>query len=386
MRSKLGGAQTKALVIRLDLPALLATIRARLEADLEVYQRCSPEVTNALGDAIARNLAVASQSLLGDAPVDEGELQPLWESAKHRYDQGVGVDDLLQAYGIGIQEVWRARVAVSQPGDEMALTDIADFMYGYGTRVTAGIAGAFLEVRERAAGERERLLRRLFDTIVANKPIAADELSFASANRFPVTGTYIPFAVSIPRSSGDDHLALAVELQSRAIIAMPEGNRVIGLAASDRLHLDPVRDDFITVIGPPCERSGLATSLDDVRLASETATRLHRHGLNTIASLASELLVARQPSIAQELIRTIIEPLKATGSRTNSANLLETVAAYFAAGFDHSSTAASLFIHPNTLDRRLQRITAITGLFFTNVADITRLHLALVASEIAEHT
>ena len=383
VRSRLGGARTKALVMRLDFPALLATIRGRLQADIEVYQRCSPEVMDALVDAIARNLAVASQSLLEDAPVDEGELQPLWESAKHRYDEGFGVDDLLLAYGTGIQEVWRALVAAGEPGDEMALADLADFMYGYGTRITAGIAGAFFEVRERAAGERERLLRRLFDSLAGNDPLGDDELSFARVHRFAVGPALIPFAISVPEPRGGEHSLLAAQLQGRAIIALSEGRRVMGLAPVDGLLLDPLPDDAIVVTGPSCERAEIGDVLGDLRLAIETARKLRRPGRHSIASFSAELLLAQQPRIAQELVREVIGPLEATARRANSADLAATLAAYFDAGLDRGIAATALFVHPNTLDRRLQRITAITGMSFNNVADITRLQLAIVARQLA---
>lgn len=43
------------------------------------------------------------------------------------------------------------------------------------------------------------------------------------------------------------------------------------------------------------------------------------------------------------------------------SSLLETLDAYFAADFDRRATARALNVHPNTVDNRLARVSALIG-------------------------
>jgi len=63
-----------------------------------------------------------------------------------------------------------------------------------------------------------------------------------------------------------------------------------------------------------------------------------------------------RPSDAQPHLAALLAPLE------RFPDLLRTLEAYLAQDLDRRRTAASLHVHPNTLDYRLKRIVELTGL------------------------
>jgi DNA-binding PucR family transcriptional regulator len=68
--------------------------------------------------------------------------------------------------------------------------------------------------------------------------------------------------------------------------------------------------------------------------------------------------------------------------RAHSTRLLETARALLAHGLSPSETAAALYVHRNTLGKRLARIEALTGLRLASIDDVMELYVALRASEL----
>ena len=60
-------------------------------------------------------------------------------------------------------------------------------------------------------------------------------------------------------------------------------------------------------------------------------------------------------------------------------DLLDTLRTFLATGLDRRRTAERLHIHPNTVDYRLRRTTALTGLSATHGPDLPRIQAALAA-------
>jgi len=93
--------------------------------------------------------------------------------------------------------------------------------------------------------------------------------------------------------------------------------------------------------------------------------------------------VAAAPvALQRALRRAVVGPLERNRGRRNAADLRLTVEAYLGNGLDRAATARALHIHPNTLDRRLDRVEAVCGLRLNDVEDLTRLHLALLADRL----
>jgi DNA-binding PucR family transcriptional regulator len=79
-----------------------------------------------------------------------------------------------------------------------------------------------------------------------------------------------------------------------------------------------------------------------------------------------------QPSEARDRLAAMLDPL------ADKADMIETLAAYLRLG-DRRTTATQLHVHPNTVDYRLRRVHALTGLDPTSTSDITLIGAALIA-------
>lgn len=79
------------------------------------------------------------------------------------------------------------------------------------------------------------------------------------------------------------------------------------------------------------------------------------------------------PSPARDRLAALLGPLR------DRADLLDTLRTFLATGLDRRRTAERLHIHPNTVDYRLRRTTALTGLSATHGPDLPTIQAALAA-------
>jgi len=85
-----------------------------------------------------------------------------------------------------------------------------------------------------------------------------------------------------------------------------------------------------------------------------------------------------QPSEARDRLAGLLDPLD------DYPELLETLLVYLSMG-GRRPTASKLHLHPNTVDYRLRRVQALTGLDATAAADVSMLEAAITARRSAVH-
>jgi sugar diacid utilization regulator len=101
---------------------------------------------------------------------------------------------------------------------------------------------------------------------------------------------------------------------------------------------------------------GLAAASARARDVLRLASKLGRPpGLNHLRDVLLEYQLTH-PSDARAELAALLDPLQ------RNPDLLLTLDAYLAEDLDRRRTAAALHVHPNTLDYRLKRIVALTGL------------------------
>jgi len=307
-------------------------------------------------------------------PSDQ-ELEAFRLSAVDRATEGMPLEDVLHAYRLGGIMAWRMFVQ-AQGEDQAALIPLAEMLMGYVDRVSASVAQAYLEERQHLVSEHERRLRQLLDELGQDGPLGANSAELARALGFPVQETYRPFSCVLREASSRAHSSLAVTLRARGLLAVTEGARVTGLLGAEQTDAEP--GDGVMVVGPQARTSGtLGGVLEDVRLAVDIAARRGLRGVLTLDAVLPELLLARSPGLAQALHQAILEPLQHQDERANSGDLELTLRAYLSYGMDRAKTAAELHVHPNTLDHRLRRVSALTGLNLARTDDLLRASLAL---------
>jgi len=382
--ARMGGAAVRSafahVVERVDLEEISRDVVALLTEHIPSYSRLPPPIRDEVATITRWIVEVTIESFAAGVPPDEDSLERVWRSARDRHAEGLPLEDLLRAYRLGSEHVWRRVLAAVEPGEEDVIAPFGTYYVQLVGRFTDGILHAYLDERDREASERERRLRHLFDALTAMGPISADTRAFAESLRLATEGPFHPFAVALPPDTRRRRLPeIAADLRELAVLAVVEGGRVVGLSPRERLHLSGLPDGHLLVQADATDRVDLAAVLDDVRAAVDVGERLGRTGRWPLARLVPEVLVASRPGTTRALRRALIEPLDRSLERRNAADLRHTVEAYLAHGLDRATTARSLHIHPNTLDRRLDRVESVCGVRLTDVDDLTRLHLALIA-------
>ncbi|BBB01584.1 putative transcriptional regulator [Actinacidiphila reveromycinica] len=124
------------------------------------------------------------------------------------------------------------------------------------------------------------------------------------------------------------------------------------------------------VAAPPQDVAGAARLAARVRQVAESCGR--GPGLYRLDDVLLEYQLTL-PSPARDRLAALLRPLE------GREDLLETLRTFLACGLDRRRTAERLHVHPNTVDYRLRRTSALTGLNAAHGPDLPRLQAALAA-------
>ncbi|MGW4897077.1 PucR family transcriptional regulator [Kitasatospora sp. NPDC004240] len=381
-----------------DLPRLKAEIAARLMAEQPVYRRLPAEQ---LEHDVSR---VTEQSIRGIArSLQTGQpLEPQWRafqraSAARRAEEGVPIEDVVDAYYLGAQ-VCVDFLSAHLPPEQVGM---AYRVLLTGLRVTvAEVTAGYLEERQTQVGESGAARHTMLSAL-----LTGTDIHLAARH----TGTTLPpaylvLALSIGthrdelRADVDDAIAarrkirrIRAELDrvvGRPVLAqmtVGEGLALLPRADADadpRAWLAGVMDDLSraaavpltagAAIGPP-ERTP-----DAVRLATEVRDTAVVFQRPPGAYLLDDLLIEHQltrPGAARDHLADLLAPV------ADKPDLLPTLRGYLRTNLNRRDVAAELHVHPNTVDYRIRRIAALTGMNPADHGDRVKLTAALAAHD-----
>ncbi|MGW5151596.1 PucR family transcriptional regulator [Rhodococcus koreensis] len=335
------------------------------------------------------NLEAMLASLTDDTcPVTEqgqrinARLATFRDSAVRRFHQGVPVQALLHAYRLWGHTVWAQVRQAPQIRDnpELGLV-VAGKIMRHVDMVSTAVAEAYLEEASGVIRDREVVRRDLLEALITGNasPERIDRLSRYFG--LPTTVRYAAVLVrsrQLSRSSPED-LRNTLETVRRHLHPTETGS------------LTGVRDEEVVAIYPlhqaASQREMLRTQADALAVelsqchvgvsrthtGLETASAAYREAQDAISS--TEITAERRARFYSDamldhivesspfksvLYEEIIEPI-AQYDRDHHADLLATLRAYCAAGFNLSGTAKALIVQPNTVRYRLKRIHELTG-------------------------
>jgi hypothetical protein len=367
---------------RIDRDGLAEIMLSTFRTEIPGYARLPDSVIR--GDIlriIRENVDLCLDWLADGAAPPPDRFDVFRASAKNRAGEGMPLEDLLRAYRRGGTAAWRVIVASSEPEDLDTLPRAAELVMDYLDQVSDTVAAAYLEEREHHVSERERRLRALLDALVAGTALDAGHHQTAEQIGLSPADDLVAFAMAIPGEGGRSHGRAAAALRGVGVLAVTEGDRVVGLTAprpASGTALPPggLPPGALAVVDVEARRHELAESLADVRHGIDIALRRGRVGLVPLRALALDLLLAHAPRVAADLRERVIAPLGPENGRSRG-DLLETVATYVSVGCDRRSAAERLHIHPNTLDHRLRRARELTALDLDDPDDLATTVLAL---------
>ncbi|WP_067650541.1 PucR family transcriptional regulator [Nocardia harenae] len=329
----------------------------------EVVGGCLELVSSALQDGRMTEVPSALSARIGDWAAD-----------------GVALEAVQYAMHRGFRFVHDRLARHAGRADAQAVTLAGQRLAVVFDRVQASFTGAYLREVRTEHGGAAAIGAVLATALTSGAAVPAT----ARAAGFPIADSYVVLALGLgdPHRDADRSLRRArTELAAARIPALlgvgggtllvPEGGDAAAREVFDRLR---------TTIGAPIRAGAVRAARGDVPEAArrahellELAERLERpSGIYLMADLAVEYQVSR-PGPGRRQLAAVLAPLRA------QPELLATLAAYLRYDRHRRRTSRALFIHDNTVDHRLRRIAALTGLDPMHVDGLWSLQAALVA-------
>ncbi|MGC0423170.1 helix-turn-helix domain-containing protein [Embleya sp. AB8] len=392
------GGRPVAARLRAGAPKLTREVLARLRAELPAYAALpAEELAGDIAEITQHTLRVFADVVEGRLAVGDVDLAPQRASAAQRAEEGVPLDAILTAYQIGVEMCWRETVDRARPEE---LTDVLALfaeLLQLQRALVGAVAAAYLDARrfldEPGRGGRAALLGAL----LAGEPAAAitGRTGLRPAARYLVLTLALaahpdearpgpcaaiaarrklrrlrqaldPHTVEPMLTSLDPDGGLALLPIGAAAPGWPDVRALIAHAAHEA-------DTPITAAAALAEPAGVP---DVVERNAEVLRLVRGGGRGPGLYLFTDVLLDYQlsrPSAALPGLAELLTPLD------HKPELLLTLETYLTHGRDRRATAATLHLHPNTVDYRIRRVTTLTGLSPNRVTDLHQLNAALVA-------
>ena len=403
-----GDDMARSLATRLsaESASLAREMVRRLHTNVPFYAHLPDEQLD--GDILTicqHNIDVFLQLLGTGRPPSPEALEVIQSSAARRAEERVPLDAVLSAYHVGLMMMWgHVQREAATMGRPEHLPEVATVAMSYIEQVTSLVSGAYVEEHALIYGAERDIRRALVAALLTGEP--AGDLAMQAGTR--LHDDYLVVAArmghSLDEGRPEVESAVAARRKIHRVSARLEaqtGTETLTLLdVSGGMILVPVDadiaeqtvdeipdlvDDLADAAGSSIVAgyawhpgsAGVVTSGTEARALVELALQLGRPpGAYRLADLVLEYALSRDRS-AMAVLATVLNPLGGPGTV-----LYDTLAAYLETDLDRRRTAARLHVHPNTLDYRLRRIHALTGMHTGSASGITMLTSALVASKL----
>lgn len=324
--------------------------------------------------------------------------------------RSVPVEDIISAYRIGSDIVWRrfGEEMTARQGTAEDLLPIAETLRAWAAATTLRIVHSCrADLQRRTVTDRRRaaLVRALLlgearwaeiDADGRPEDGELDGIYDRSALRLPFRArlpgppgpdgqSCLPAPGPAPRGPGDTDSAdgalartidllrpwLALDASGKPLVTMVDGE-VAGLLAA---RPEGLCRGLVVGLGAPAPASRLATEFVRATQALRAAVGSGLVGVFTHEELGLRATVVALPAVGEQLVRLRLAPLAERGE--DGVQLEEAVAAYLWQGMRLEAAARALYVHPNTLRNRLRRFEEITGTNLRDPADLAEVWWAL---------
>lgn len=399
----------QALVLRMATQSTMFARRMvqHLQATVPFYAHLPQEQLE--GDILMicqHNIEMLINMIATGRDPNEPDLDAIRVSAARRAEEGVPLEAVLSAYHAGLMMMWEHFQYEESVEGSNDLLPLATLMMRYIEQTTTAVANAYLEEHDVIHGSERDGRRALIAALLAGER-SADLVALAGVR---LAAEYLVLAMDMGQSLDEDHPEVVSTVATRRKIRRMDAC-VRSLVGTDALTLldvtggmvlipvDPNNVDAVTrditglvealadaagssiVAGYAWHPgvAGVATSASEAKVLARLASRLGRRpGAYRLTDLALEYALSRDLSslgILADILRPVIE---------HGTGLIQTLETYFDSQLDRRQAAAQLHVHPNTIDYRLRRIHALTGLDAGTASGITMLKVALLAVKIQE--
>lgn len=323
---------------------------------------------------------------IADTTTPAGSIGPS-DTGSARAEQGVALHAVLEAYRITVAELWQdvQAAALGQGTDPTIVVRLAGEMFG---RLEEVSRLAILAYQERSAellvqreAERSATLEALFKGLLSGR----DEIWHAAARlELPLEGRFVAVVAA---SSGADPLPEAyARLRRRRLgsawrLTPDLKVGVVSLREQDVAAVLEVLEPVITgPVGVSAVFTTLAEASQGVYLARlmMTAIPAGEAGLRQLDDSPLAALFAASPETSRMLIQTVLGGLLELPDKARDP-LLETLEQWLAKKSSVADAAQALFVHPNTVRYRINRIEEVLGVDLSDPGDLTAVASAMQA-------
>lgn len=385
--------------------ALERAVMVRLVERLPVYGTLPAEH---LGGDIAKQVTLGIRSFAavlctGEMP-GQAEAAAIRESSARRADEGVPLEAVVGAYHLGAEECAAQVFSAAEPGDLADVLLVQRQLLAYLRLVSCEVAAGYVQERQTALSDEQVALQALLSRLLeGGSPQGA-----ADRAGIQLPACYLVLSIAMgPHPDelvpGVNHAVAArrklrrlrneIQRQTTGVplsVLSGEGGLVLipyATAPADFGRADRARpSDLVEQLGRMCGAELLAAATfaapegvaEAARLAGEVRAVAQASGRGPGLYLLDDVLLEYQlsrPSPARAGLAALLDPLD------DRPELLDTLRAFLARGFDRRQAAARLQVHPNTVDYRLRKATELTGLDASRGADTLTLRAALAAHD-----
>lgn len=364
-----------AVMRRVDLDALAVSMVEAYRDQIEAYARLPHDVLYGRKLDLARaNLDLFVRLAEEQRGITAADIEGPREAARLDVNDGIPLEAVLQAYQIGGALAWRTIADAAQPDEHATGLLAATHLYvSFSERVSAAVCEVYTTELERCDAGFNRVALAAFEALVG-RSTGPDELARrADAAHLRLADTYTPF---VARSGDDSNLELARSLRAAGVFVVQNAGEVAGFVqtAGDERTLS--RSEAAFALTPQTPRAGLGAAFDALgQLVAIAAGMGLRRRIEEREFLLERSLL-NTPVLDDALGRLVVAPL-ADHDAAHGSDLADTLRSFVDSGLRRKVTAQVLHIHPNTLDCRLARISALTGLDLTRPGDLAQAIVAM---------
>lgn len=351
---------------------------------IQAYAAASPLYQGTVPEHLYRHMAHSSREfcrlyirmIRQERDPTDDEVQRFVDRGRQRGAEGLPITDLMDAYMVSAETFWDefSRLAGETPPPAAAAVLLRCLH-----RVMHVGFQAHQEEYQAARSEERETMRAAVRALVSGQTSAefADRVNIRLADSYAILA--LRFTAHPSESVGDAvgrRLAgqrkvhriteeLTRSLADDALLALdPDGGLALIPSTPDRATVDLTAARAavprLQQVGGIDVTAGFAHAVSpaDVPTATTQARDLAQLGTPGQVAVLDELLFEYQLHHNSEAVphfHSIVDKLR------REPDLLQTLEHYFATDLNRRQAAAQLHVHPNTIDNRLSRITAVTG-------------------------
>ncbi|MQY12331.1 hypothetical protein SRB5_24640 [Streptomyces sp. RB5] len=377
--------------LRARVPALSRRVVARLRKELPAYAMLPrEEIAGDIADIVQHTMRLFADAIECRAPAGDEAYDRQRESAAQRAEEGVPLDAILTAYHMGTAMCWELIADGGGPEDLPHLQEMFALTLALQRQLTSAVAGAYLAAKRIMDSEEHSGRHALMAALLAGEPPQGARTAPLYAVVALVLGEHPDeagpasrAAVAARRKIRRVRAVLDAFAGEPVLAALDTGGGTVLLPVTQPPAWPDLRDlvdraakeagvpltAAASCVEPAGVPAAVARGAEIVVLARRTG---RPPGLYRLADVLLDYQLTR-PSPALPELAALLAPLD------GRPELLHTLRTYLAHDLDRRATAAALHVHPNTVDYRVRRITALTGLAPARPADLQLINAALVA-------